>query len=182
MSHLTETHPQDAEHDERPIRAGVYSHVRDADRAVSNLLAAGFTTQEISVMCSDEAIERHFQQFEHEQPAGTHTPASAAIGTVVGAAVGGLVAVTGLITTGGAAVLAAGAVATWAGGIVGGFVGAMMTRGVEKSLANFYDQALTAGKILVAVHDEGEHATSRLAQAEKILVDAGSEPITLPEG
>ena len=133
-------------------------------------------------MCSNEAIERHFSEFDHEKPAGTYTPASAAIGTVVGAAVGGLVAVTGLITTGGAAVMAAGAVATWAGGIVGGFVGAMMTRGVEKELANFYDQALTQGKILVAVHDEGAKAPERLAKAERILVDAGAEPLQLREG
>jgi hypothetical protein len=182
MTRPIEAHAGDSHNPARPIRAGVYSHVENADRAVANLLAAGFARDEISVMCSNEAIERHFQQFNHEQPAGTHTPASAAIGTAVGAAIGGLAAVTGLITTGGAAVLAAGAVATWAGGIVGGFLGAMMTRGVEKELANFYDQALTQGKILVAVHDERADAAERLSRAEKILIDAGAEPLPLVEG
>lgn len=182
MVHAVETNPSETKHDERPIRAGVYSRVENADRAVADLLAAGFAHNEISVLCSNEAIERHFSEFEHEKPAGSYTPASAAIGTVVGAAVGGLVAVTGLITTGGAAVMAAGAVATWAGGIVGGFVGAMMTRGVETELANFYDQALTQGKILVAVHDESTNASVRLAKAERILVDAGAEPLPLPKG
>lgn len=167
--------------DERPIRAGVFSQVENADRAVADLLAAGFTHHEISVMCSNEAIERHFRAFEHEKPAGAYTPASAAVGTAVGAAMGGLAAVAGLITTGGAAILAAGAVATWAGGIVGGLVGAMMTRGVEKELADFYDQALTQGKILVAVHHKGDNTAAKLVAAEKILVDAGAEPMPLPE-
>ena len=171
-----------AEKRERSVRAGVYGTVAAADTAVQGLLAAGFVRDEITVMCSDKAKERHFKEFEHQKPAGTYAPAAIAAGSVIGAAIGGLAAVAGLITTGGLAILAAGGLATWTGGVVGGLVGAMMTRGVEKELANFYDQALTAGKILVAI-DTGEPPDlPRLNQAERILADAGAEPIALSEG
>jgi hypothetical protein len=166
---------------DRPIRVGVFSTLAAADRAVDGLLAAGFSRDEISVMCSDESVERHFKEFEHQKPAGSHTPAAAAAGSVIGAAIGGLAAVAGLITTGGLAVLAAGGLAAWTGGVVGGLVGAMMTRGVEKELANFYDQALTEGKILVAAEDAANNQT-RLNQAERIIADSGAEPMPLPEG
>jgi hypothetical protein len=166
---------------DRPLRVGVFSDVAAADQAVDDLLAAGFSRDEISVMCSNEHIEEHFKEFEHQKPAGTHTPAAAAAGSVIGAAVGGLAAVAGLVTTGGVAVLAAGGIAAWTGGVVGGLIGAMMTRGVEKELADFYDQALTEGKILVAAEDESADQT-RLHRAEQIIAAAGAEPMPLPEG
>jgi hypothetical protein len=182
MATLSSSAASQAEKHERPIRAGVFSSVGRADEVVMHLMDAGFTSEHISVLCSDPVRERHFRRFEHQKPAGTYTPAAAAVGTAVGAAVGGLVAVAGLVTTGGIAVLAAGALATWAGGVVGGLIGAMMTRGVEHELANYYDQALTAGKILVAVEDRGPNHDRRLDEAEKILAEGGAEPMPLPEG
>jgi hypothetical protein len=167
---------------ERSIRVGVYGTVADAEKAVAGLRAAHFSNDEITVMCSDETRERHFKQFEHQKPAGTYTTQAVAAGSVIGAAIGGLAAVAGLLTTGGLAILAAGGLAAWTGGVVGGLVGAMMTRGVERELANFYDQALTAGKILVAVDTGDPPDLPRLNEAERILHEAGAEPIALPEG
>jgi hypothetical protein len=170
------------EKQERAVRVGVYSTVDAADAAVHGLISAGFTREQITVMCSDKARERHFKEFEHQKPAGTYTPAAIAAGSVIGAALGGLAAVAGVVATGGIGILAAGGLAAWTGGVVGGLVGAMMTRGVEKELANFYDQALTAGKLLVAV-DTGEPPDlQRLNEAERILAAAGAEPMALPEG
>lgn len=167
---------------ERPIRVGVFSTVRAADCAVENLLKEGFTREQITVICSDQTKEEHFHEFEHQEPAGSHTPAAVAVGGAVGAALGGLTALAGAVTTGGLALLAAGGLAAWTGGIVGGLVGAMMTRGVERELANYYDQAVTAGKILVAVDDHTEAQRQDLARAEQILAQCGSDPVELPEG
>ncbi len=182
MSPTAETETQRREEIDRPVRVGVFVDVHDADRAVAKLLADGFSHAELSVMCSDESVERHFREFEHQKPAGTFTPVAAVTGGAIGATLGGLAVVAGMITTGGIAVLAAGALAAWAGGVVGGLVGAMMTRGVEKELANYYDQALTAGKILVAVEVKGDDAPARRAQAERTLIECGAEPVRLPEG
>lgn len=167
---------------ERPIRVGVYSTIRTADCAVDHLLKAGFTDREISVVCSDEAIEKHFHQFEHEQPAGAHTATAVAVGGAIGAALGGLTVLAGAVTTAGLALLAAGGLAAWTGGIVGGLVGAMMTRGLEPELANYYDQAVTEGKILVAAEDHTNARRERLERAERILSECGAEPVALNEG
>jgi hypothetical protein len=68
------------------------------------------------------------------------------------------------------------------GAVAGGFVGAMMTRGLEPEMANFYDQAVQKGKILVGVECRGDDAADRLGTAERILRAKGAETLSLPEG
>jgi hypothetical protein len=170
----------------RPIRAGVFSDIAAADLAVQTLLQAGFTRDRITVICSDQAIEQHFAVFEHQDPAGSHTAAAAAVGGTIGAVLGGLTVAIGAAATGGVAILATAGAAAWTGGVFGGLVGAMMTRGVERELADFYDQAVTKGKILVAADAAPDAAfeiqLQQLAAAEKILRDTGAQPVPLPEG
>lgn len=165
----------------RPIRVGIFATVPAAERAVQGLLAAGFTTEQVTVVCSDPQKERNFEQFHHQDPAGTSTPAKAVAGGAIGAALGGLTILAGA-ATGGAALLAAGGAVAWTGGVLGGLIGAMMSRGVEKELANYYDQEVQRGNLLVAVEDHGKDASHRLFQAEQILADAGAEPMPLSEG
>jgi hypothetical protein len=167
---------------EKPIRFGVFSNIGAADHAVSQLLAAGFTEEQITVVCSDETREQYFRPFEHQRPAGAGTPAAAAIGGAVGAAVSGLTTVAAGVASDAVALVAAGGAGAWTGGILGGFLGAMMTRGKEKELANYYDQAVVEGKILVAAEDHGPQAAENLARASQILAEAGAEPLPLPEG
>ena len=157
----------------RPIRAGVFSDLSAADAAVRGLLDAGFTREQVTVICSDQVIERHFAAFEHQDPAGAYTPAAAALGGVIGAVLGGLTVALGAAATGGVAIIATAGAAAWTGGMVGGLVGAMMTRGVERELANYYDQAVTAGKILVAADalssTPSDRQQQQLARADAIL-------------
>lgn len=164
---------------EETIRCGVFETVSQAEKAVSGLLAAGFHKNEISVLCSDQAKERHFRDFEHEEPAGTHTPEAAATGGIIGATFGGLVSA-GVTTAAGLSILFAGPSFLIGGAVIGGLIGAMQTRGREKPLSNFYDQALTEGKILVGVEDKTSGSSSRLARAEKVLEEAGAEALSLP--
>src|SRR5262245_10615890 len=114
---------------ERPIRVGVFNSLANADQAVADLLAAGFTSGQITVMCSEESARRHFHEFDHQEPAGTYTPGAVLGGGAIGATLGGLAAVAGAMV-GGLPLLVAGGLALWTGGVVGGLVGAMMTRGV----------------------------------------------------
>ena len=166
---------------ERPVRAAVFSSVSRARAAVDSLRMAGYSDNEITVVCSDATKEQYFRELEHQQPAGSNTPAAAAVGGIVGASLFGLATVGAGVATGGVALLVAGGWGVLTGGVLGGFVGAMMTRGIEKELANYYDQAVVQGKVLVAVEtstpDEG-----RLGRAAKILAAAGAEPVALPEG
>jgi hypothetical protein len=69
-----------------------------------------------------------------------------------------------------------------AGAVWGGFLGAMMTRGLEKEAADFYDQAVQAGKLLVTVEQTSPDQQPSLREAEQILAAAGAEPLPLTEG
>jgi hypothetical protein len=167
---------------DKPIRVGVFKTIRQADQAVEGLHQAGFTKDQITVICSDQAKEAHFAEYEHQQPAGSRTPLSTATGGAIGAVLGGLSALVGVVTTGGIGLLAAGAIFTSTGALVGGFIGAMTTRGIDNELANYYDQAVEQGKILVAVEEHSDRAEQSLNEAERIFAQAGAEPIELPEG
>ena len=151
----------------------------EARRAVERLLAAGFTKDEISVLCSNETRQQYFHEFEHQRPGGKETPAAVVAGGAIGAAVGGLATLAAALATGGIALIFTGGVAIWSGTIVGGLVGAMMTRGVEKELADYYEQSVAKGKILVAAEIHPPESRSRLVEAEKIFADIGALPLTI---
>jgi hypothetical protein len=163
------------------VEVGVFTTVEDARRAVNGLLATGFSKEQVTVICSDETKERYFREFEHQEPAGTFTPAASIAGGTIGALLGGAAVIVSAVATGSLALWAAGPITAWAGGVAGGLVGAMMTRGVEKELANFYQQAVLEGQILVAA-ETGDTRSPSLGEAARILAEAGAKPLTLPEG
>jgi len=167
---------------DKPFRVGVFDTVAHADRAVHNLLAAGFRKDQMAVMCSDKYKEQFFQNLPTPEQAGSHTPGGVVVGGVVGATIGGLLLAATALTTGGATLLAAGTVLIGGGAFAGSFTGAMMTRGFENEVVNYYDQAVQRGKILVAVEVEGEGNKARLAEAARILEEAGTEAKALVEG
>jgi phage tail tape-measure protein len=166
----------------KTVRAGVFSTVEATDKAVQRLQAAGFTTEQITVICSDETKERHFRQFEHQEKAGSNTPAAVATGGAIGATLGSLATGAVGIAMGGVPLVVAGGIGLMAGAVWGGFIGAMLTRGIEKEAANFYDQSVQDGKLLVTVEDRHPGGKAHLSEAERILAEAGAEPIPLPEG
>ncbi|HVC96152.1 MAG TPA: hypothetical protein VND64_20890 [Pirellulales bacterium] len=82
---------------QNPIRVGIFSSIDDADHAVAALLESGFTAEEITVVCSNKAIEGHYHRFEHQEPAGSHTASAVTAGSAIGAALGGLTAVSAAV-------------------------------------------------------------------------------------
>lgn len=167
---------------DRPFRAGVFATVPQAKVAVAALLAEGFSVDQITVVCSDDVKEQHFREFEHTEPAGTNTPAAAAVGSALGATVlGATTAGLGSLISPDAAAAMGGA-GLWTGTIFGGFVGAMLSRGTENELADFYNQALQKGQILVAAEAHAPDAEMKLARAAMVLAEKGAEPLPLTEG
>ncbi|MGD9856836.1 MAG: general stress protein [Planctomycetaceae bacterium] len=167
------------EKERKPARAGVFDTVAAAQRAVSALQEAGFTSQEISVLCSDDAKERHFREFEHQEPAGALSNKAL---NIAGAGIMGLGGATVLTTvlSEGAAIFAIGAFSGLAAG--GVFTALMATRGFEKEAADYYDQAVQHGKLMVTVEDYGADADLRLRNAARILEEAGADSFPLSEG
>jgi outer membrane lipoprotein SlyB len=161
-----------------PVRVGVFSTVEAADRVVRRLLAAGFHKDHISVVTSDKSKEQQLQRVDAQPVPGENTPEAIVAGSFVGATVGGLMLAATAFVTGGVSLVAAGPVLA-GGALVGSFAGAMMTRGFEKEAANYYDQAVQKGKILVSVED---HGGDKLAEAERIFAEAGAESVPLVEG
>lgn len=164
----------------RTIRAGVFAAEEDAVRAVRQLMAAGFTSEEVTVICSDKNVEHRFERFHHQDRAGEHTPEAAMTGGLMGATLGGLTAI-GLVASGGTALLAAGGFVAF-GGIAGSLIGAFMTRGIEKELADYYDQAVVQGNILVAAERKEDPTGTALAEAARILEANGAQAVALPSG
>jgi hypothetical protein len=72
--------------------------------------------------------------------------------------------------------LAAGTVLVGGGALAGAFTGTIVGGG---ELTDCYDQAVQRGKILVAVEIEGEKQTPNLAEAERILTAAETDPVAL---
>jgi hypothetical protein len=159
------------------VQVGVFRTLRGADTAVAELVEAGFPKESVTVICPTCAVDR-FEGTHHQDPSGSHTPRAIATGGAIGMLLGGLTAAA-LAATGGLALFVVGPIfgGGAAGGVVGSLIGAMMTRGLEPEVADFYDQALQKGQILVAVEAESGSAQEQAAHA--IFERTGSEAVQL---
>jgi hypothetical protein len=166
---------------ECPLRIGVFGSAEDAEKAVRALVAEGFAKERVSVLCSDPDVEARFREFEHQHPAGAGVPSTARKGSVIGGVAGGLVGVAG-IAAAGPGFLAAEPLCIGAGMLFGTFVGAMLSSGMEHELANYYDQSLRRGQILVAAEIGAGEDAALLERAEAVLEAAGAHPVPLPRG
>ena len=170
-----------------PIRVAVFSEVERADAAVHALHRAGFDPDQISLICPTCIPGRptdNPEEHEVDEPAGSHTKSAVAGGSTIGAILGGALAAVTMTATGGMGLLVVGPLVAGAAGgaVTGGLLGAMTTRGFEREIADYYDQSVQKGKILVAVEDETPEHEKRLAEAERIFEEAGADPIALHEG
>jgi hypothetical protein len=173
------------QHDQKPrVHVGVFDRIADADRAVQDLVDAGIPKERITVICPTCTQEK-YDDYRKVERSGSHAVAGAATGGTIGAVLGGLAAIaTGAAAaaaTGGTALLVAGTLLAGSGGgaVFGGFVGAMLTRGMEREVADFYDQALEKGQILVAVERGDDVTPEQVAAADRIFAAIGSENVTL---
>ena len=160
---------------QQPIRMAAFRHWLQAEQAVQRLNDYGFQKEEITVIAPDTVHLDLGEKAEREDP----TPAASdapLLGSSVGALLGGLSAGAGVVASGGAGLLMAGAMvgASLTGAVTGGFVGLMAERGMTAEAADFYDQALDDKQILVAVEPgEGRDAETHRREADGILARAG---------
>ncbi|MEQ1894090.1 MAG: hypothetical protein ABL998_16230 [Planctomycetota bacterium] len=165
------------------VRAGIFENEPAAERAVAGLLAAGFSKDWISVV-STLPFPHHAEHADIQAvaPSGAHTRSALALGGAIGSVLGGAAVLLGVAATGGTGLLAIGPLlgGAAAGGLSGGFIGAMMTRGFEPSIADFFDQALTRGQYLVAVEDSTDSPVLEVADA--VFERAGVASVPLRKG
>jgi hypothetical protein len=156
-----------------PISVGYFDAVEEADRAVHALLAAGFSKQQLAVICPKK-FETHFAaEANLAQRPGSNAGVEIAEGAGLGLAIGGIALAAGALVTGGAGLIPAIPVLLGGGALAGGFTSYILSDGYGKGVGEFYEEAVHLGKIVVGVDLKDVTEPARIAEAEQIL-SAGS--------
>lgn len=157
---------------------GIYPNNSAAERAVDQLIAAGFSNQDVSVLMADHQGSKDFAAEKN-----TKAPEGATTGVGVGGAVGGtlglLAGIGALAIPGVGPLIAAGPImgalaGLGVGGAVGGVVGALVGLGIPEYEAKRYEGRVKDGGVLVSVHCDSSNEVSR---AKELLKATGAEDI-----
>jgi hypothetical protein len=158
---------------------GIYPNNSAAEAAVDQLVAAGFSNQDVSVLMADRKGSKDFAAEKN-----TKAPEGATTGAGVGGAVGGtlglLAGIGALAIPGVGPLIAAGPImgalaGLGAGGAVGGVVGALVGLGIPEYEAKRYEGRVKDGGVLLSVHCDSSNEVSR---AKDILKATGAEDIS----
>jgi hypothetical protein len=158
---------------------GIYRTSADAEAAVDQLIAAGFSNQEISVLMPDNQGSR---EFAHEK--NTKAPEGATAGVSAGGVIGGtlglLAGIGALAIPGVGPFIAAGPImgalgGLGVGGAVGGLIGALVGMGIPEYEAKRYEGRVKEGGVLLSVHCD---RSEEIDAAKKILKASGAEDIS----
>jgi len=158
---------------------GIFNSRMAAERGIDNLMVAGFRSDDISVLASDQESTKELATEKNTKaPEGATT--GAATGGVVGGTLGLLAGIGSLAIPGVGPLIAAGPImATLAGlgvgAAAGGIIGALVGMGIPEYEAKRYEGRVKNGGILVSVHCDTSEWTDR---AEKVLKDSGADDIS----
>jgi hypothetical protein len=150
----------------------------EAELAVNQLTAAGFSSQDVSVLMADKSGTKDFATEKNTKaPEGTTT--GAGVGGTIGGTIGLLAGIGAIAIPGVGPLIAAGPImATLAGlgvgGTVGGVIGALVGMGIPEYEAKRYEGRVKDGGTLVSVHCDSSDEVSR---AKDILKAAGGEDV-----
>src|SRR5690349_24812894 len=157
---------------------GIAKTEPQAIRIANDLRAAGFSSNDISVLLPDKEGTRDFAHEQH-----TKAPEGAVSGVVAGGIIGGafgwLVGIGSLAIPGLGPFIAAGPIlaalsGVAAGGTVGGITGALVGMGIPEYEAKRYEGKIREGNILISVHAENADEVSR---AKDVFKNAGAEDV-----
>ena len=161
------------------IRLGVVNTIEQAKHLVQSLLKAGFTREQITLMCSDRSVAEQFREYDHAQPAGTIAMRITGLGAKLGTALGAAGVVIWWLATGSSESLGVAPIIIPGSAAFGCMVGAMASEGMTGELAEYYEHSVETGNILVAAAVHGDRPGDKLAAAERVFRDAGVRSIEL---
>jgi uncharacterized protein (TIGR02271 family) len=150
---------------------GLFDNRIQARDAVQDLLEAGFTRDDISVMSKNlegqpEAKVDYIEEDGHEQV--EDMAKGAGTGAAIGGAAGLLLGITAIAIPGIGPIIAAGPLAaliagTGVGATIGGFISGLTRLGVDEGEANTYAEGVRRGGTLISVNSPDERADSVVA-------------------
>jgi hypothetical protein len=155
-------------------RAGAFDTVAQAERAIHRLLAAGFSHDQLAVICPAKFKGHFLPEAPQVEAPSADAGGAIAMGGALGATLGGL-ALAATVITGGMAGVIAGVVLIGGGAIAGGFSNLIVSKGYEQEADDYYKQAIERGQIVVGVEVHGEGGAGQLAEAQHILDEAGAK-------
>jgi hypothetical protein len=156
----------------------IVNRAGQAERVVDQLRAAGFPSDNISVLFPDKLGSRDFgHERNTKAPEGAATGAGA--GGLLGGALGWLVGVGSLAIPGLGPFIAAGPImaalsGAAVGATVGGISGALVGLGMPEYEARQYEGKIKGGNILISVHTDDHDETKRV---KEIFEKEGAEDI-----
>lgn len=156
---------------------GIFTMRTSAEAAVDRLTAAGFSSQDVSVLISDKEGSREFaMETNTKAPEGA---TGAEVGGIVGGTLGLLAGMSALSLPGVGALIAAGPILAslaglGVGGAVGGLVGALVGLGIPEYEAKLYDGRLKDGSVFLSVCCV---SCEEITRARDVLAAAGAEDI-----
>jgi hypothetical protein len=163
--HQEEDHSMNVTAERRPYLVAVFDSHSEADQAIHDLLASGFTAKEVGFAMRGQPA--HLGESEQSEAYGVAAVTRTSTGAVAGAVVGGaLGAISALLIPGFGPVLLAGMLIMAAGGsLAGGFAGLMSTIQLTEEEKRYYHNELKAGRCLVFVKT-GDRYSEALAILE----------------
>lgn len=157
---------------------GLFSSLAGAERAVDTLIAAGFRSDDVSVLAPDQRSTKEFAAEKNTKaPEGTTTGATT--GGAIGGTLGLLAGIGALAIPGIGPFIAAGPImatlaGVGAGAATGGLIGALVGLGIPEYEAKRYEGRVKDGGILVSVHCDDSDWVSK---AKDILKNVGGEDV-----
>src|SRR3954471_24219124 len=151
---------------------GIFSTQAQAEQGVDALQAAGFRSDDISVLAPDKQTSKEFAAEKNTKaPEGTTT------GGALGGTLGLLAGIGALAIPGLGPFIAAGPIMGTLAGLgvgatTGGLIGALVGMGIPEYEAKRYEGRVKEGSILVSVHCDDSDWVSK---AKDILKSAGAQ-------
>ena len=158
---------------------GIFATVNRAEQAADQLIAQGFSNQDVSVLMADNETTRQFAT-EKNTKAPEGTTAGVTTGGVIGGTLGILAGIGTLAIPGVGPLIAAGPIMAGlaglgVGGAVGGLIGGLVGMGIPEYEAKRYEGRVKDGGILLSVHCD---TSDEISRAKDILKAEGAEDIS----
>lgn len=144
---------------------GMFRDRESTENAYNTLQEKGYSSDDISLVMSDETRKNHFSGEYEESEIGTKAAEGAGKGSAIGGTVGAIVGViaaigTSLVIPGLGIVIAgpiaAGLAGAGAGGITGGVIGALVGSGIPEERARQYESGIKNGNIVMGVRPRND--------------------------